>query len=254
MHPTRRLLGPPGPPLLQEGGRHRLLPVHVPAEVGAGADSGPTPDQGPRGATPQVSEGPGDWGDQRVRFPGQALDGQWGTPGLVGDPGPPWDRAAGSELRRVESARGWGGSLRLVGEAWGSPGAFWGGGRLKDSAGHGSVPIKGAGAPPAAPLSRVSLWTRVPVSGTPALTTPPSRRARSTIRNAQSIHQRSRKRLSQDTYRRNSVRFLQQRRRLARPGPQSAENKTRECRTGRGQRRDQEEAGRRGGARLPSVQ
>uniref|UniRef100_A0A250YH43 Neutrophil cytosol factor 1 n=2 Tax=Castor canadensis TaxID=51338 RepID=A0A250YH43_CASCN len=49
---------------------------------------------------------------------------------------------------------------------------------------------------------------------------------RSTIRNAQSIHQRSRKRLSQDTYRRNSVRFLQQRRRLARPGPQSAENKT----------------------------
>ncbi|XP_047389798.1 neutrophil cytosol factor 1 [Sciurus carolinensis] len=45
---------------------------------------------------------------------------------------------------------------------------------------------------------------------------------RSTIRNAHSIHQRSRKRLSQDAYRRNSVRFLQQRRRLARPGPQSA--------------------------------
>ncbi|XP_003794252.1 neutrophil cytosol factor 1 [Otolemur garnettii] len=42
---------------------------------------------------------------------------------------------------------------------------------------------------------------------------------RSSIRNAQSIHQRSRKRLSQDTYRRNSVRFLQQRRRPARPGP-----------------------------------
>ncbi|XP_008849340.1 neutrophil cytosol factor 1 [Nannospalax galili] len=47
---------------------------------------------------------------------------------------------------------------------------------------------------------------------------------RSTIRNAQSIHQRSRKRLSQDTYRRNSVRFLQQRRRPARPGPQSSES------------------------------
>ncbi|XP_051017311.1 neutrophil cytosol factor 1 [Acomys russatus] len=46
---------------------------------------------------------------------------------------------------------------------------------------------------------------------------------RSTIRNAQSIHQRSRKRLSQDTYRRNSVRFLQQRRGPARPGPQRAE-------------------------------
>ncbi|XP_054445224.1 neutrophil cytosol factor 1 [Pteronotus mesoamericanus] len=45
---------------------------------------------------------------------------------------------------------------------------------------------------------------------------------RSSIRNAQSIHQRSRKRLSQDTYRRNSVRFMQQRRRQARPGPQSA--------------------------------
>ncbi|XP_045642109.1 neutrophil cytosol factor 1 [Ursus americanus] len=45
---------------------------------------------------------------------------------------------------------------------------------------------------------------------------------RSSIRNAHSIHQRSRKRLSQDTYRRNSVRFLQQRRRHARPGPQSA--------------------------------
>ncbi|XP_004380828.1 neutrophil cytosol factor 1 isoform X1 [Trichechus manatus latirostris] len=45
---------------------------------------------------------------------------------------------------------------------------------------------------------------------------------RSSIRNAQSIHQRSRKRLSQDTYRRNSVRFLQQRRRQARPGPQGA--------------------------------
>ncbi|VTJ56531.1 Hypothetical predicted protein [Marmota monax] len=45
---------------------------------------------------------------------------------------------------------------------------------------------------------------------------------RSTIRNAHSIHQRSRKRLSQDSYRRNSVRFLQQRRRLAQPGPKSA--------------------------------
>ncbi|XP_058424921.1 neutrophil cytosol factor 1 [Diceros bicornis minor] len=45
---------------------------------------------------------------------------------------------------------------------------------------------------------------------------------RSSIRNAHSIHQRSRKRLSQDTYRRNSVRFLQQRRRLARPGPPGA--------------------------------
>lgn len=52
----------------------------------------------------------------------------------------------------------------------------------------------------------------------------PSRGApprRSSIRNAHSIHQRSRKRLSQDTYRRNSVRFLQQRRGRARPGPQS---------------------------------
>ncbi|XP_039111141.1 neutrophil cytosol factor 1 [Hyaena hyaena] len=45
---------------------------------------------------------------------------------------------------------------------------------------------------------------------------------RSSIRNAHSIHQRSRKRLSQDTYRRNSVRFLQQRRRQAGPGPQSS--------------------------------
>lgn len=45
---------------------------------------------------------------------------------------------------------------------------------------------------------------------------------RSSIRNAHSIHQRSRKRLSQDTYRRNSVRFLQQRRRQARPEPQSS--------------------------------
>uniref|UniRef100_A0A8C6CRD6 Neutrophil cytosolic factor 1 n=1 Tax=Moschus moschiferus TaxID=68415 RepID=A0A8C6CRD6_MOSMO len=44
---------------------------------------------------------------------------------------------------------------------------------------------------------------------------------RSSIRNAHSIHQRSRKRLSQDTYRRNSVRFMQQRRRQ-RPGPQSS--------------------------------
>ncbi|XP_006889727.1 PREDICTED: neutrophil cytosol factor 1 [Elephantulus edwardii] len=45
---------------------------------------------------------------------------------------------------------------------------------------------------------------------------------RSSIRNAHSIHQRSRRRLSQDTYRRNSVRFMQQRRRPGRPGPQSA--------------------------------
>ncbi|XP_040907347.1 neutrophil cytosol factor 1 [Toxotes jaculatrix] len=37
---------------------------------------------------------------------------------------------------------------------------------------------------------------------------PPPRR--STIRNAKSIHNRSRKRVSQDTYRRNSVRYLQQ--------------------------------------------
>lgn len=51
----------------------------------------------------------------------------------------------------------------------------------------------------------------------------PSCWARSTIRNVQSIHQRSRKRLSQDAYRRNSVRFLQQRRRPGRPGPQSAQ-------------------------------
>ncbi|XP_057343209.1 neutrophil cytosol factor 1 isoform X2 [Manis pentadactyla] len=43
---------------------------------------------------------------------------------------------------------------------------------------------------------------------------------RSSIRNARSIHQRSRNRLSQDTYRRNSVRYLQQRRRLGRPEPQ----------------------------------
>ncbi|XP_032286741.1 neutrophil cytosol factor 1 [Phoca vitulina] len=45
---------------------------------------------------------------------------------------------------------------------------------------------------------------------------------RSSIRNAHSIHQRSRKRLSQDTYRRNSVRFLEQRRRQAPPGPRRA--------------------------------
>ncbi|XP_055993688.1 neutrophil cytosol factor 1 [Sorex fumeus] len=43
---------------------------------------------------------------------------------------------------------------------------------------------------------------------------------RSSIRNAQSIHQRSRKRLSQDTYRRNSVRFLKQSRGQVRPGLQ----------------------------------
>ncbi|XP_062035846.1 neutrophil cytosol factor 1 [Lepus europaeus] len=45
---------------------------------------------------------------------------------------------------------------------------------------------------------------------------------RSSIRNAHSIHQRSRKRLSQDTYRRNSVRYLQQRRRLLPPGQRGA--------------------------------
>ncbi|XP_040828720.1 neutrophil cytosol factor 1 isoform X2 [Ochotona curzoniae] len=45
---------------------------------------------------------------------------------------------------------------------------------------------------------------------------------RSSIRNAHSIHQRSRNRLSQDTYRRNSVRFLQQRRRPLRPGQPGA--------------------------------
>ncbi|XP_012584760.1 PREDICTED: neutrophil cytosol factor 1 isoform X2 [Condylura cristata] len=44
---------------------------------------------------------------------------------------------------------------------------------------------------------------------------------RSSIRNAHSIHQQSRKRLSQDTYRRNSVRYLQQRRRPARQSPQN---------------------------------
>ncbi|XP_014652029.1 PREDICTED: neutrophil cytosol factor 1 [Ceratotherium simum simum] len=57
---------------------------------------------------------------------------------------------------------------------------------------------------------------------------------RSSIRNAHSIHQRSRKRLSQDTYRRNSVRFLQQRRRLARPGPPGAGSPPRECPRGLG--------------------
>ncbi|XP_042544036.1 neutrophil cytosol factor 1 isoform X2 [Dipodomys spectabilis] len=46
---------------------------------------------------------------------------------------------------------------------------------------------------------------------------------RSTIRNAQSIHQRARKRLSQDAYRRNSVRFLQQR---GRQSPQQASPQT----------------------------
>ncbi|KAI5764094.1 NCF1 [Gulo gulo luscus] len=58
---------------------------------------------------------------------------------------------------------------------------------------------------------------------------------RSSIRNAHSIHQRSRKRLSQDTYRRNSVRYLQQRRRPARPGPQSAASP-------RGEQRESERA------------
>lgn len=47
---------------------------------------------------------------------------------------------------------------------------------------------------------------------------------RSSIHNAHSIHQRSRKRISQDAYRRNSVRFLQQRQRLPRSGPQRAGN------------------------------
>ncbi|XP_025720329.1 neutrophil cytosol factor 1 [Callorhinus ursinus] len=51
---------------------------------------------------------------------------------------------------------------------------------------------------------------------------------RSSIRNAHSIHQRSRKRLSQDTYRRNSVRFLEQRRRQGRPGPRRARSPRRE--------------------------
>lgn len=47
---------------------------------------------------------------------------------------------------------------------------------------------------------------------------------RSSIHNAHSIHQRSRKRISQDAYRRNSVRFLQQRQRQPRSGPQRAGN------------------------------
>lgn len=50
---------------------------------------------------------------------------------------------------------------------------------------------------------------------------------RSSIRNAHSIHQRSRKRLSQDTYRRNSVRFMQQRRHQ-RLGPQSSRSALKE--------------------------
>uniref|UniRef100_A0A452DHY1 Neutrophil cytosolic factor 1 n=1 Tax=Bos taurus TaxID=9913 RepID=A0A452DHY1_BOVIN len=50
---------------------------------------------------------------------------------------------------------------------------------------------------------------------------------RSSIRNAHSIHQRSRKRLSQDTYRRNSVRFMQQRRHQ-RPEPQRSRSALRE--------------------------
>ncbi|XP_024907295.1 neutrophil cytosol factor 1 [Pteropus alecto] len=54
---------------------------------------------------------------------------------------------------------------------------------------------------------------------------------RSSIRNAHSIHQRSRKRLSQDAYRRNSVRYLQQRRRQARLGPQNAGSPRSECPT-----------------------
>lgn len=82
---------------------------------------------------------------------------------------------------------------------------------------------------------------------------------RSSIRNAHSIHQRSRKRLSQDTYRRNSVRFLEQRRRQAPPGPRRAGSPRRECgrwpgagggaarggawRTGRGQGRGQARPG-----------
>lgn len=69
---------------------------------------------------------------------------------------------------------------------------------------------------------------------------------RSSIRNAHSIHQRSRKRLSQDTYRRNSVRFMQQRRRHARPEPQSAGGGLSECRTGPGTGRGREGGRRRG--------
>lgn len=51
---------------------------------------------------------------------------------------------------------------------------------------------------------------------------------RSSISNAHSIHQRSRKRISQDTYRRNSVRFLQQRGRQTRPEKQGARSPLKE--------------------------
>lgn len=123
--------------MLQEGGRHRLLSVHVPAEGGTRRGTSSAPDQGPRGAAPPVSGG---------------------SPVL-----------------------GWG-PARVLGVGVGR--------------GHGEGGSQGCG-------DALSRWSR------------------STIRNAHSIHQRSRKRLSQDAYRRNSVRFLQQRRGLARPGPQS---------------------------------
>lgn len=102
-----------------------------------------------------------------------------------------------------------------------------------------------AGLPPPAPLPRPSRWTaglamRVPsgraaarVRTRGANETPSPAGPRSSIRNAHSIHQRSRKRLSQDTYRRNSVRFTQQRRRQ-RPGPHSPGSALSECGPGPG--------------------
>lgn len=86
------------------------------------------------------------------------------------------------------------------------------------------------------PLARLRVQGVYPCPGgsDSGALTPASCWARSTIRNAQSIHQRSRKRLSQDTYRRNSVRFLQQRRRPARPGPQSPDSAKGERQRGAG--------------------
>ncbi|XP_043860655.1 neutrophil cytosol factor 1 isoform X2 [Dromiciops gliroides] len=47
---------------------------------------------------------------------------------------------------------------------------------------------------------------------------------RSTIRNAQSMHKLSRKRISQDSYRRNSIKFIQQRKKMRQLSAQKEEN------------------------------
>lgn len=161
----------PAPPglrtaVLQEGGRHRLLPVHVPAEGGARRGTSSAPDQGPRGAAPPVSGGPQSWVGGRPGSWGWGSGADMGrgaaraavTPCPAGLGRPSATRTASTSARESASARtpiavtacascssgaAWRGLARRVSAAGAGPGlGLWAGQKAQGAESEGEDDLK----------------------------------------------------------------------------------------------------------------